>query len=783
MADVQLEIDIPVEEVDVVLNDDGSMPVEPEDVVVLDNSFDANLAERLPDSMLTEIGEERQEIYRDLKNSRSDWEEGIKQGIQWLGVNIAGQSAGGDSETATGVDGACTAVHPLLIENVVKFQAKAIQELWPAKGPVRTKIKGFVNDVREQAASRVRAYMNYQLTEQCPGFYADLERNLFRVGFMGTGIRKAGWSAALGSPDPVTVYAENFFVAPGVNHLKDADEYIEVMEFSPRKMDNLVASGVFLDHEDSDSEETLTSNDVTLAIQQAQGFDELLERRGYLMGEAHCYLDLGGEDELAEGMAPYVVHFNVNTGKVYSIRRNWREDDENRVKRLWYTVDVLIPGLSSIYGYGYVHLVGNLTAAVSAALRALVDSGQYNNWQGGFKSKRAKFSDGEGPIGFGEFRDVDLDPEDLAKAFVVLPTREPSQALFQMMQFMVASGQKFADATDEVAQNGTNYGPVATTLALLEASQRFYSAIHKRLHQSQGEFLRMLGELNYDHLPDRVDFVVNDENQFVSREDFNPAVVDVIPGSDPNAMSESQRLAKAEIELNTAAKFPQLHDMREALKRFYYAMGTESVDKLLVDPEAKAISADPLTEIKMAMTGKPIKAVMGQDHDAHIAVKTAFMQSPQMQGSSDPTIAVGVNLLKSNIAEHKALSFIAQVQMLAQQNGANPQDQKVQGLIAQFMLKQSAESGVGKENSEAKMIQLQERQLAIDEERIKSQEIRENAKMAQKDRELDLKQLQLQLDNQQETRKLDQNAATKILESSARAADNANRILADRVTI
>ena len=247
-------------------------------------------------------------------------------------------------------------------------------------------------------------------------------------------------------------------------------------------------------------------------------------------------------------------------------------------------------------------------------------------------------------------------------------------------------------------------------------------------------------------------------------------------------MSESQRLAKAEIELNTAAKFPQLHDMREALKRFYYAMGTESVDKLLVDPEAKAVSADPLTEIQLAMTGKPIKAVLGQDHDAHIAVKTAFMQSPQMQGTNDPTVAIGVNLLKSNIAEHKALAFIAQVQAVAQAQGMPPGDPKVQGLIGQFMLQQSAASGQTKESTEARMMELQERQLAIDEERIKSQEVRENAKLAQKDRELDLKQLALSLENQNENRKLDQNAATKILESSAKAADTANQILADRVS-
>jgi len=250
-----------------------------EEVIEVDMSFGANLAIGLEDSILRDIGSARQDALQNFKNARQEWEEKIKQGVKWLGLNTQGE---GDSD----VEGACTAVHPLLIENIVEFQAKAIQELWPAKGPVRTKVRGYVDQVREDTAFRVRTYMNYQLTEQVPGFYNDLERNLFRIGFMGIGIRKVGWNGSVVAPDPAIIYAENFYVDPSVAHLKDAEEYIEIMELSTRKMDNLIASDTFLPASENDAEETLDTNEITEAIASAQGFDMSLERKGYTVGES-----------------------------------------------------------------------------------------------------------------------------------------------------------------------------------------------------------------------------------------------------------------------------------------------------------------------------------------------------------------------------------------------------------------------------------------------------------------------------------------------------------------
>ena len=749
---------------------------DPEEVIEVDMSFGANLALSMEDAILRDIGSARQDALQNYKNSRQQWEEKIKQGIKYLGLNTEG-------EGNTDVEGACTAVHPLLIENVVKFQAKAIQELWPAKGPVRTKVRGFVDVTRENTAQRVRTYMNYQLTEQIPGFYNDLERNLFRVGFMGTGIRKAGWNASTAAPDPTIVYAENFYIDPSVSHLKDAEEYIEVMELSTRKMDNLIASDTFREFTENDAEETLDTNEITEAIASAQGFDMSLERKGFTVGESHCYLDLNGDDPLLPegGSAPYIVHFNVKTGNVYSIRRNWREEDQAMTKRLWYTIDQFIPAFG-IYSLGYVHLIGDLAASTSAALRALVDSGQYANWTAGFKSQDAKFAESDTPLGFGEFRDVNLSPEELQKAFLPLPTKEPSQTLFGLMKYMVESGQKFADSADEVVANSTNYGPAATTLALLEASQRFYSSIHKRLHQSQGEFLKLIGELNFENLPDTINFVVGSENQYVQRNDFNPQIVDVIPASDPNALTESQRVAKAQIELNTAQQFPQFHDMREALRRYYAALGVESIDKLMTNPEAQAISADPLTEVQAAMTGKPIKAQLGQNHTAHIAVKTAFLQAPQMQGADDQTTALGQQLLAANIAEHKVLMFIAQATQLAQQMGMPIQDENVQAQIATQLVQISAASNpqAQQANIEQQMLQLQAAELEMAGQRIQSQDTREAAKIAQKNRELDLKETDMLL-KQQNTQKRNQiDASAKILDNSAKLADIQAKRLAER---
>ena len=748
----------------------------PEEVIEVDMSFGANLALSMDDAILRDIGSARQDALQNYKNSRQQWEEKIKQGIRYLGLNTTG-------EGVTDVEGACTAVHPLLIENVVKFQAKAIQELWPAKGPVRTKVRGYVDVTRENSALRVRTYMNYQLTEQIPGFYSDLERNLFRVGFMGTGIRKAGWNSSTAAPDPTIVYAENFYIDPSVSHLKDAEEYIEVMELSTRKMDNLVASDTFREFTDNDAEETLDTNEITEAIASAQGFDMSLERKGFTVGESHCYLDLEGDDPLLPegGSAPYIIHFNVKTGNVYSVRRNWREEDLAMTKRLWYTIDQFIPAFG-FYSLGYVHLIGDLAASTSAALRALVDSGQYANWTAGFKSQDAKFAESDTPLGFGEFRDVNLSPEELQKAFLPLPTKEPSQTLFSLMKYMVESGQKFADSADEVVANSTNYGPAATTLALLEASQRFYSSIHKRLHQSQGEFLKLIGELNFENLPDTINFVVGAENQYVQRTDFNPQFVDVIPASDPNALTESQRVAKAQIELNTAQQFPQFHDMREALRRYYAALGVESIDKLMTNPEAQAISADPLTEIQVAMSGKAIKAQLGQNHTAHIAVKTAFLQAPQMQGANDQTIALGQQVLSANIAEHKVLMFIAQAMQLAQQMGMPIQDENVQAQIATQLVQISAASNpqAQQANVEQQMLQLQAAELQMAGERIQSQDTRESAKLALKNRELDLKETDMLLKAQNQQKQTQIVATGKILDNSAKLADIQAQRLAER---
>jgi hypothetical protein len=319
---------------------------------------------------------------------------------------------------------------------------------------------------------------------------------------------------------------------------------------------------------------------------------------------------------------------------------------------------------------------------------------------------------------------------------------------------------------------------------LLEASQRFYSSIHKRLHQSQGEFLKSIGELNYENLPDTVNFVVGAENQFVQRTDFNPQMVDVIPASDPNALTESQRVAKAQIELNTAQQFPQFHDMREALRRYYAALGTESIDKLLKDPEAEAKSADPLTEIQLAMTGKPIKAQLGQNHAAHIAVKTAFLQAPQMQGANDPTIALGQQVLSANIAEHKVLMFIAQAMQLAQQMGMPIQDENVQGQIATQLVQISAASNPQQQeaNIEQQMLQLQAQELQMAGERIKSQDTRESAKIALKQRELDLKETGMLLDARDKQARNQITASGKILDNSAKLADTQAKQLAKRAS-
>ena len=282
-------------------------------------------------------------------------------------------------------------------------------------------------------------------------------------------------------------------------------------------------------------------------------------------------------------------------------------------------------------------------------------------------------------------------------------------------------------------------------------------------------------------MPGVVNFTAGDANQFVRRTDFDPQLVDVIPASDPNAMTESQRVAKAQIEVEMAARFPQLHDMREALRRFYFAMGSEGIDKLLIDPEAQAVTADPLTEIQAAMSGKPIKAQLGQNHAAHIAVKTAFMQMPQMQGTNDPTIAIGQQVLTANISEHKVLMFVAQAIQLAEQMGMPLADENVQAQIATQLVQISAESGMGgaAPSAEDKMIALNQAELQLSAQRIQSQNAREAAQIAQKDRELDLKELELMANMDAKNKQAKIDATAKVLDNSAKLADIQARKLAE----
>lgn len=769
--------DLEIEDDEEVVLDADTMELSPdEDEVpasISEMPFDGNLIPYMDSDEVDKIGSDRKNILDTYKGAREEWENKLLQSIRWLGL------AGTDSESP--VEGGCEATHPLLLESVVKFQAKAIQEIWPAKGPVRTRVRGRIDAEREARAARVRNYMNYQLMEKLPGFYNNLERNFFRVGFTGVGIRKTGWNGALMAPDPTIVFVENFYIDPSSTDLMTAEEYIEVMQMSSRKKHNLEESGMFAEYEDSseDVEESLTPSEIESGLAEVQGFDlGVLDRKGFSIGESHCYLDLEGIDPLTDGPAPYIVHFNTSSGRVYSIRRNWRENDPNRIKRIWYTVDHMIPGFG-FYSLGYAHLVGDLSASATVILRSLVDAGQYANLQAGFKSKDAKLSNNE-PLKFGEFRDVELAPEELKNAFFPLPSKEPSQVLYQMLEFIVKSGQKFADAADEVVNNASNYGPVVTTLALLEASQRFYSSIHKRLHESQKQFFAQIGELNFHNLPDQVEFSTDEENQFVYRTDFDPEAIEILPASDPNALSESQRVARAQIELETAAKYPQLHDMREALWRFYTAMGTENPAKLLTS-EDEAISADPLSEIQAAMTGKPIRAQLGQNHQAHIVVKEAFLAQPQMQGTDDPTIAVGKELIKANIAEHKVLIFIAQIGTIAQQQGMPLQDENVQAQVATMMMQMSAASGIQPQLSiEERMVNINERELEVSQERIRSQDIREAAKIAQKNREIDLAEQRFAAETADKTLGRQIEAASKILDNNRQMAQDTAERLNDR---
>ena len=618
-----------------------------------DAEFDQNLAEIIDER---ELKRKAQELIADFENdreARSEWEDRYKQGLKTLDPD--GGLDEGEDERAT--RGLSVVVHPMIAEAATQFNARAIAELYPSGGPVKTIIVGEPDEAMEEQARRVRDFMNYQITQEMPEYFPDLDQMLFHLPLIGHTFKKVWWDANMDRQCSQFVKAEDFVVAPESKDLYTSNRYTHIIRMPKNDFNKYVKNGYYLPSGYFGD----TSDPIQDVIGEIEGVDEYMDDaqdKVMTLLEMHVYELFDGidgqvddEDDQNAVAIPYVITIDYDNQQIVSVRRNWNEDDEGKKRRDWFVSYKFLPGLG-FYGFGLYHMIGGLGKAATGSLRALLDSAAFANMQGGFKL-RGRVNGGDIQINPGEFVDIDSTVDDVNKAIMPLPFKEPSSSLFSLLGYIVDAGQRFASTADLNVGDVNPNAPVGSTVALIEQGSKAFSAIHKRLHYAQGQEFKLLAELNAENLPDEFSFSHAGASEIIYRSDFDKRI-DVIPVSDPNIFSTAQRIAQAQAVLEMARSAPQLHDLYEAYKRMYEAIRIPNIDEILKKPE-EAVQMDPIDENMSVMYGKPIRAFPEQDHDAHIAVHMQFLQDPSLAGN--PGAKQMQPILIAHIAEHIALLY------------------------------------------------------------------------------------------------------------------------------
>ena len=703
--------------------------------------FYANLVEDLDEEDLAEISHDVREKFQADKESRAEWESMFEKGFDLLGLKI--------QETSEPFEGACTAVHPLLIESAVKFQAKASQELFPPGGPVKSQILGDVTPEKEQQANRVQNFMNYQVTEQMPEYFDEFERMLFHLPLIGSAFKKVYYDATLKRPCSEFVPIDQFYVSYYATDLRNADRYTHVIYKNAVDLQKDIASEIYVDAEMAEPSSTPITSfaekvDTILGIAPAGDNDSQ-----YVLLEQHAHLNI--KDSMADDdeAHPYIITVEEQSGSVLSIRRNYSPDDDTKQKRSHFVHYKFVPGFG-FYGLGLMHFLGNLTMSATAAMRSLIDAGQFANLPGGFKAKGVRVVGDNDPIAPGEFKEIEATGIDLSKAIVPLPYKEPSNTLYQMLQFVTDAGQKFADSTEQIVSDAASYGPVGTTMALLEASSKFFSGVHKRLHKSQRDEFKILARIDYEYLPNQYPYEVPNVSESVFKKDFD-GTIDVIPVSDPNIPSNAHRMMLANMALQMAQQSPPGMFNIEALNRtILHAANMPNLEEIL-PPKPDTKPLDPVTDIMAAVKGIPIKAFPGQNHEAHIKVKTAYLQDPR--NGASPIMAKVAPVLQANIQEHSMMLYQEQMNGLTrvglEQLPPGQQTPEAIEIIMSNAAQQvlNANMAAGQVQSpEQQLVSLEQAKVQLEAEKLKVDAALNNAKMALETKELDLKENELLLE-------------------------------------
>ena len=618
-----------------------------------ETDFYANLNELLPEDVTDPIGSQLQTNYMEYKMSRKDWERAYIVGLDLLGFKYENRTQP--------FQGASGATHPVLAEAVTQFQALAYKELLPADGPVRTQVMGVSTPLKEQQSQRVKNFMNYQLMDQMKEYEPEFDQMLFYLPLAGSTFKKVYYDDLLGRAVSKFVPADDLVVPYTATSLDDAEAVIHVLKISEYDLRKQQVAGFYSDI-DLPKPQAVNTNELEEKERELEGLTKSQRVEAmYTLLECHINLDLEGfEDVGIDGQPtgiklPYVVTIEEGSRKVLSIRRNFAPNDPKKNKVQYFVHFKFLPGLG-FYGLGLIHMIGGLSRTATAALRQLLDAGTLSNLPAGFKQRGVRVKDDAANIQPGEFKDVDTPGGNLKDAFVFLPYKEPSATLLQLMGIVVQAGQRFASIADMQVGDGNQQAAVGTTVALLERGSRVMSAIHKRLYVSLKQEFKLLADIFKTYLPPEYPYDVPGGQRNIKVADFDDRV-DILPVADPNIFSMSQRVTLAQTQLQLAQTNPQMHNMYQAYRNMYAAIGVKDIDRILPPPPPNA-PKDPAIEHIDALGMKPFQAFPGQDHRAHITAHLNFMATNFVR--NNPSV---VAALEKNILEHISLMAQEQVQL------------------------------------------------------------------------------------------------------------------------
>ena len=736
-----VEYDMPVTD-----GEDGSLIIEMPDGGVMiqlgeesenesgGEEHDANLAEFLSDTELGNIASELIGDYDSDKESRKEWEETYIKGLELLGLKIENRTQPWE--------GACGVFHPMLAEAVVRFQAQAIQEIFPAKGPVVTKIVGDVTRDRIKQSERVKEYLNFLITERMSEYRAETERMLFSLPLAGSAFRKVYYDESLGRPSSIFVPAEDFVVSYGATDLLTCERATHVMKKTHNELRKLQVSGFYRNIELPEPSPDI--GDIQKTYDKLNG-----ESKPYDLDSRHTLLEMmvdydlpGFEDEIdgeQTGIGlPYVITIDKSSRTILSIRRNWYEDDQLKKRRQHFVQYTYLPGFG-FYGFGLVHMVGGLAKSATSILRQLVDAGTLSNLPGGLKTRGLRIKGDDTPIMPGEFRDVDIPSGTLRDNIAFLPYKEPSTVLYQLLGNIIDEGRRFASQADMKVSDMNSEAPVGTTLALLERSMKVMSAVQARLHASMKKEFKLISNIVRDYGPN--EYPYETKGQDMTKEDFSDNI-DVIPVSDPNAGTMAQRIMKYQAALQLAQAAPQIYDLPLLHRQMLDALGLADVDEVI--PLKDVIPTDPVSENMNVLNQKPVKAFIYQDHEAHIKTHLAFMQDPKIQqlAGQSPNAQLLASAMQAHIAEHVAFQYRKEIEEqlgvpLPPPEEPLPEDveyrlsQLVGPAADQLLGKDQAEAQAEKnaKESEDPILQLEVQKLELKKQEMQDKNQREMAKI------------------------------------------------------